>query len=156
VDLFLEYKGLVTQHIESSTTNWSLFLGMEVVLKRPSPNESRKSFRHELRVAPTTQDSYNHFVPLGSIWQSHEVSWSLRGCMQLGPPTWSHGLCSSTQAAFSSFQPRNVKMQQIVKATSNNVVRSESDKNWFLQYESIRVGKPSKTEDMIVTDLRRN
>ena len=47
-------------------------------------------------------------------------------------------------------------MQQIVKATSNNVVRSESDKNWFLQYESIRVGKPSKTEDMIVTDLRRN
>ena len=43
-------------------------------------------------------------------------------------------------------------MNQIVKATSNNIVRSESDKNWFLQYESVRVGKPSKTEDMIVTD----
>jgi len=68
VDLFLEYKGLVTQHI----------------------------------------DSYNHFV--------------------------------------------NVKMKQIVKAASNNRVTSESDKNWFLQYENIRVGKPSKTEDMIVQE----
>ncbi|CAJ1354870.1 unnamed protein product [Effrenium voratum] len=68
VDLFLEYKGLVTQHI----------------------------------------DSYNHFV--------------------------------------------GVRMQQIVKATSNNVVRSESDKNWFLRYENIRVGKPSKTEDMVVSE----
>ncbi|CAE7215078.1 rpc2 [Symbiodinium natans] len=68
VDLFLEYKGLVTQHI----------------------------------------DSYNHFV--------------------------------------------NVKMKKIVKAASNNIVRSESDKNWFLQYENIRVGRPSKTEDMIVQE----
>ncbi|OLP89723.1 DNA-directed RNA polymerase III subunit RPC2 [Symbiodinium microadriaticum] len=68
VDLFLEYKGLVTQHI----------------------------------------DSYNHFV--------------------------------------------NVTMKKIVKAASNNTVRSESDVNWFLQYESIRVGRPSKTEDMIVQE----
>ena len=43
-------------------------------------------------------------------------------------------------------------MKQIVKAASNNMVRSESDKNWFLQYENIRVGKPSKTEDMIVQE----
>ena len=41
-------------------------------------------------------------------------------------------------------------MKKIVKAASNNMVRSESDVNWFLQYESIRVGRPSKTEDMIV------
>ena len=47
---------------------------------------------------------------------------------------------------------RNVKMKKIVKAASNNIVRSESDKNWFLQYENIRVGRPSKTEDMIVQD----
>lgn len=40
-------------------------------------------------------------------------------------------------------------MKQIVQAASNNIVRSESDKNWFLQYENIRVGKPSKMEDMV-------
>ena len=45
-------------------------------------------------------------------------------------------------------------MKQIVKAASNNMVRSESDKNWFLQYETIRVGKPSKTEEMIVQEQK--
>lgn len=45
-------------------------------------------------------------------------------------------------------------MKQLVQAKSNNVVRSESDKNWFLQYEGIRVGRPSKTEDMIVQEAR--
>ena len=45
-------------------------------------------------------------------------------------------------------------MMQIVKAASNNTVRSESDKNWFLLYENIRVGKPSKTEDMITQVAR--
>ena len=40
-------------------------------------------------------------------------------------------------------------MREIVKAESNNIVRSESDRQWFLQYIDIRVGKPCKTEDMI-------
>jgi len=68
VDLFLEYKGLVTQHI----------------------------------------DSYNYFVTVG--------------------------------------------LKEIVKASSNNIVRSESDRKWYLRYDNIRVGKPSKTEDMIVQE----
>eukprot|EP00928_Gymnodinium_smaydae_P061236 TRINITY_DN45368_c0_g1_i1.p1 TRINITY_DN45368_c0_g1~~TRINITY_DN45368_c0_g1_i1.p1 ORF type:complete len:1198 (-),score=214.06 TRINITY_DN45368_c0_g1_i1:248-3841(-) len=66
VDLFLEYKGLVTQHI----------------------------------------DSYNYFV--------------------------------------------NVGLKQIVAAESNVEIRSESDPRWFLRYEGIRVGKPSRAEAMTV------
>eukprot|EP00927_Polykrikos_kofoidii_P028729 TRINITY_DN25000_c0_g1_i1.p1 TRINITY_DN25000_c0_g1~~TRINITY_DN25000_c0_g1_i1.p1 ORF type:complete len:1285 (+),score=203.20 TRINITY_DN25000_c0_g1_i1:75-3929(+) len=68
VDLFLEYKGLVTQHIES----------------------------------------YNYFI--------------------------------------------NVGLHDIVKASSNIEVRSESDPKWFLKYEAIRVGKPSLCEDMSVIE----
>lgn len=64
------------------------------------------------------------------------------------PLLLAHSLCFAAKAL------RNVKMKQIVKAASNNRVTSESDKNWFLQYENIRVGKPSKTEDMIVQDPR--
>lgn len=68
VDLFLEYKGLVTQHI----------------------------------------DSYNYFVTVG--------------------------------------------LKEILFASSNNVVRSEADPKWFLKYENIRIGRPSKKEDMVVQE----
>eukprot|EP00931_Biecheleriopsis_adriatica_P063853 TRINITY_DN38747_c0_g1_i1.p1 TRINITY_DN38747_c0_g1~~TRINITY_DN38747_c0_g1_i1.p1 ORF type:complete len:1196 (-),score=225.56 TRINITY_DN38747_c0_g1_i1:24-3611(-) len=68
VDLFLEYKGLVTQHI----------------------------------------DSYNHFVSVG--------------------------------------------MKDIVNADSNRVVKSQADPGWYLMYESVRVGKPSKREDMVLSE----
>lgn len=66
VDLFLEYKGLVTQHI----------------------------------------DSYNYFVSVG--------------------------------------------LKEIVSAKSNYEVTSSADPKWFLRYENIYIGAPSKKEDMLV------
>ena len=84
------------------------------------------------------EDSYNHFVHPGPIF--------VPSCSLL--PLLANSL------GFAAKALRNVKMKQIVKAASNNRVTSESDKNWFLQYENIRVGKPSKTEDMIVQDPR--
>lgn len=68
VDLFLEYKGLITQHISS----------------------------------------YNHFVQVG--------------------------------------------LQEIMSASSNVEIRSESDPKWYLRYEGIRLGKPCKREDMTATE----
>eukprot|EP00429_Kryptoperidinium_foliaceum_P095383 CAMPEP_0176186648 /NCGR_PEP_ID=MMETSP0121_2-20121125/1979_1 /TAXON_ID=160619 /ORGANISM="Kryptoperidinium foliaceum, Strain CCMP 1326" /LENGTH=1173 /DNA_ID=CAMNT_0017525141 /DNA_START=50 /DNA_END=3571 /DNA_ORIENTATION=- len=68
VDLFMEYKGLVTQHI----------------------------------------DSYNHFVRVG--------------------------------------------LKDIMSASSNVEIRSDSDPKWFLKYEHITVGRPCKKEDMCMTE----
>lgn len=60
------------------------------------------------------------------------------------------GLVTQHIDSFNDFVTRGLK--DIMSAESNVLVRSDADPKWFLKYENIYIGKPSKKEDMTMIE----